>query len=193
MYITCVPTHATRNAHTYELIYIYIYIYSHARTDCFVVSQLFRVARHVGLLKLGSKSDQLYVRLSIRPLSQITYHDGLRNYKVLCSNSSGSSVRLFTFYTLLDTRMLNSFEELYIYATPMCIHSPVGFRCRIHWRHLCRGIEPTSPTDCLAYDVKQLDNETQALDIWGIYNRKIVGLPPQSKRTQVALLCSQLN
>ena len=38
--------------------------------DCFVVSQLFSVARHVGRLKLGSKPTQLYVRLSIRPLDQ---------------------------------------------------------------------------------------------------------------------------
>ncbi len=32
-----------------------IYIYSHSQTDCFVVSQLFSVATHVGRLKLGSK------------------------------------------------------------------------------------------------------------------------------------------
>ena len=29
-------------------IYIYIYIYCHPQTDCFIVSQLFSVARHVG-------------------------------------------------------------------------------------------------------------------------------------------------
>ena len=51
-------------------IYIYIYIYSHPQTDCFVVSQLFSVARHIGRLKLGLKPAQLYVRLSIRMLSQ---------------------------------------------------------------------------------------------------------------------------
>ena len=39
-------------------------IYSHPQTDCFVVSQLFSVARHVGHLKLGSKPAQLYVRLA---------------------------------------------------------------------------------------------------------------------------------
>ena len=40
----------------------------------------------------------------------------MANYKVLCSNSSSSSssVCLFTFYTLPDTRVLNSFEELCI-------------------------------------------------------------------------------
>ena len=54
-------------------IYIYIYIYSHLQTDCFVVSQLFSVARHIGRSKLGSKPAQLYVRLSIRPLGQHAY------------------------------------------------------------------------------------------------------------------------
>ena len=49
---------------------IYIYIYSHPQTaERFVLSELFSVARHVGRLKLGSKPAQLYVRLSILPLS----------------------------------------------------------------------------------------------------------------------------
>ena len=47
---------------------IYIYIYSHLQTDCFVLSELFSVARHV-----GSKPLQLYVRLSLRPLGQQAY------------------------------------------------------------------------------------------------------------------------
>ncbi len=55
----------------YFHIYIYIYIYCHQQTDCFVVSQLFSVARHVGRLKLGSKPAQIYVKLSIIPLSQL--------------------------------------------------------------------------------------------------------------------------
>ena len=54
--------------------YIYIYIYCHPQKDCFVVPQLFNVARHIGRLKLGSKPAQLYVRLSIIPLSQQMYH-----------------------------------------------------------------------------------------------------------------------
>ena len=51
-----------------ESIHIYIYIYCHPQTDCFVVSQLFGVARHVGHWKLGSKPAQRYA--SIIPLSQ---------------------------------------------------------------------------------------------------------------------------
>ena len=58
-------------------IYIYIYIHCHPQTNCFVVSQLFSVARHVGRLKLGSKPAQLYVRLSIRPLGQQAFHVNL--------------------------------------------------------------------------------------------------------------------
>ena len=52
----------------------YVHIYCHPQTDCFVVSQLFSVARHAGRFKLGSKPAQLYVRLSILQLShQVTY------------------------------------------------------------------------------------------------------------------------
>ena len=35
-------------------------MYCHPQTHCFVVSQHFSVARHVGRLKLGSKAAQLY-------------------------------------------------------------------------------------------------------------------------------------
>ena len=83
-----------------------IYIYCHPQTDCFVVSQLFSESRHIGRLKPGSKPAQLYVRISIRTLSQTSLPRQLGNYKVL-----NSSVRLFTFYTVPDTRVLNSFEE----------------------------------------------------------------------------------
>ena len=55
-------------------IYVYIYIYSHPQTDCFVISQLFSVTGHVECLKLGSKPTQLYIRLSLIPLSQQVNH-----------------------------------------------------------------------------------------------------------------------
>ena len=108
----------------YLSIYIYIYIYCHPQTDCFVVPQLFSLARHVGHSKLGSKPAQLYVRLSIRP----PVSKG--NYKVLSSNSSNSA-RLFTFYILPDTRVLNSLEELCIMRA-----APVNSFARVriwHW------------------------------------------------------------
>ena len=46
-----------------------IHIYSHPQTDCFVLSELFSVARYVGRSKPGSKPVQLYVRLCFRPSS----------------------------------------------------------------------------------------------------------------------------
>ena len=60
------------NVLMYVYVYLHIcnYIYCHPQTECFVESQLFSVARHVGCLKLGLKPSQLYVRLSIRLLGQ---------------------------------------------------------------------------------------------------------------------------
>ena len=52
----------------------------HPQTDCFVLSELFSVARHVGRSKPGSKPIQLYVRLSLRPLGQQAYHIWLREF-----------------------------------------------------------------------------------------------------------------
>ena len=85
---------------------VYSYIYIHPQTDCFVVSQLFSVARQVGRLKLGLKPAQLYVRLGIILLShQPTYVSSgiIRHYVVafVCLH-----------FALSDTRGLNLFEEL---------------------------------------------------------------------------------
>ena len=41
----------------------HIYIYCHPQTDCFVLSELFSVARPAGRSKPGSKPVQLYDRL----------------------------------------------------------------------------------------------------------------------------------
>ena len=43
----------------------YIYIYCHPQTNCFVLSELFSVARHAGRSIPGSKPVRLYVRLSL--------------------------------------------------------------------------------------------------------------------------------
>ena len=45
--------------------------------DCYVISQIFSVARYSGHLKLGLKPAQIYVRLSITPLSQQAKHVSL--------------------------------------------------------------------------------------------------------------------
>ena len=58
---TYIYIHTTHTTHTHT--HTYIYIYSNPQTDCFVVSLLFNVARHVGHFKLGSKPAQLYIML----------------------------------------------------------------------------------------------------------------------------------
>ena len=68
-----------------EHTYIYIcsvYIYCHPNADCFVVSHLFSVTRHIGRLKLGSKPTQFYVRRSTIPISQQANHlySGIRRH-----------------------------------------------------------------------------------------------------------------
>ena len=101
-------------------LYLYIYIYCHPQTDCFVLSELFSVARHVGRSKPGSKPIQLYVRLSLRPLGQQAYHVWLRE---LLRYLTVAAVCLH-FYTLSATRELNSFEELCIMRAAADIPSP---------------------------------------------------------------------
>ena len=96
----------------YIYIYIYIYIYFHPQTDCFVLSELFRVSRHVGHSKPGSKPIQLYVRLSLTLLGQQAYHVWLRDF--LRYYIVTAAAVFLHFYTLSATRVLNSFEELCI-------------------------------------------------------------------------------
>ena len=55
-------------------------IYSHPQTDCFVLSELFSVARHAGRSEPGSKPVQLYVRLWFRPLVHQADHVGQGNF-----------------------------------------------------------------------------------------------------------------
>ena len=91
----------------YIYIYIYIYICCHPQTDCFVVSQLIKMARRIGRFKLGLKPAQLYIRLSIIPLSQQSTYDSL-----------GIRHRVVDFgclhFALLDNRVLHSCEKLCI-------------------------------------------------------------------------------
>ena len=47
---------------------------------------------------------------------------------------------------------------------PYC---PVGWGCRIHRLHLCRGLRP--PNECPRYATKQSDGEVQVmLELWEI-------------------------
>ena len=106
-------THTRTHTHTY--IYIYIYKYCHPQTNCFILSKLFSVARHVGRSKPGSKPIQIYVRLNLRPLGQQVYHVWLRELlRYLCSNSSS---RLFTFLYPIGYQSAQFFRRVLHYAS----------------------------------------------------------------------------
>ena len=53
------------------ITFLHTHTHTHilSSTDCFIVSQLFSVARHTGCFKLGLKPTQLYTRLDILLLS----------------------------------------------------------------------------------------------------------------------------
>ena len=101
--------------HTCIYIYIYIYIYSHPQTDCFILSELFSVVKHVGRSKLGSKPIQLYVRLNPRQLGQQAYHGWLG--KLLRYLYSNSSSRLFTFVYPIGYQSAQFFRRALHYAS----------------------------------------------------------------------------
>ena len=52
-------------------------------------------------------------------------------------------------------------------AQPQRIDCPVGWGCRIHRLHLCRGVTPHN--ECPGYDIKQYDGEVLVmLELWGM-------------------------
>ena len=65
---------------------------------------------------------------------------------------------------LLDWKHIHIFFFLllvYLY------HFFVGWGCRIHWLHLCRGVR--LPNECSGYDTKQSDGEASVmLELWGM-------------------------
>ena len=68
------------------------------------------------------------------------------------------------------------FNINYLFAN--CLNCPVGWGCRIHWLHLCRGLR-LPPNKCPGYDTKQSDGEVPAvLELWGIWNTpSLLSLP----------------
>ena len=87
---------------------IYIYIYCHPQTDCFVLSELFSVARHVGRSKPRSKPIQLESQTARATSVPPGNFQG-----IYVETAAAASVSLH-FYTLSATRVLNSFEEVCI-------------------------------------------------------------------------------
>ena len=55
---------------------------------------------------------------------------------------------------------------------------PVGWGCRIHWLHLCRGVRPHL-NERPGYDTKQSDGEVPVvLEIWGMRSTPSLPLLP---------------
>ena len=156
-----------------------IYIYCHPQSDCFVLSELFSVARHVGRSKPGSKPIQLYFRLSLKPLGQQAYHVWLREFlKVLRSNSSS---RLFTFLYPIVYQSAQFFRRALHYASSgrKFLHQSARYRSDVKfgefhvfskteelwynetvygWRHICstfRGLSTLAKELTVATHVMQ--------------------------------------
>ena len=67
IYSYVVAGNSSLESSTNIYIYIYIYIYCHPRNDCFIVSQLFIVARHIRCFKVRLKPGWLCInRISYR-------------------------------------------------------------------------------------------------------------------------------
>ena len=53
-------------------------------------------------------------------------------------------------------------------AIPERIYCPVGWGCRIHRLHFCRGVW-SPPNECPGYDTKQSDGEAPVMpELWGM-------------------------
>ena len=93
-----------------------VYIYSHPQTDCFVLSELFSVARHAERSKPGSKHVQLYVRLCFRPLVHQADHVGQGNFKEFFFFRNSSSSLCLHLHRLPECSILSKiFIYIYIY------------------------------------------------------------------------------
>ena len=74
--------------------------------------------------------------------------------------------------------MLTS-ETNIVIPLPNLMDCPVGWGCRIHWLHLCRGVRPPSPNKCPVYDTKQSDDHVPAmLELWGMWSTPLLPLLP---------------
>ena len=105
-----------------------IYIYSHPQTDCFVLSELFSVARHAGRSKPGSKPVQLYVRLSFRPVGHQADLVDKGNFKVFYLAAAAAAF-------------------VYIFLYPIGYQSAQFFRRALHyasggWQFLRQRAQP---------------------------------------------------
>ena len=83
------------------------------KTFAGLLNQLRSTGARIDSPKTVDFHKTIYVQKVLKLKLYLIKQSWLRNYKVFCRNSSSSNC-LFTFYTFPDTRVLNSFEELYI-------------------------------------------------------------------------------
>ena len=72
------------------------------------------------------------------------------------------------FVLLSDTPQSVQWTHLLSHYNTKLINCSVGWGCRIHLLHLCRGVRPPTTNECPGYDTKQSDGEVPAvLELWG--------------------------
>ena len=105
-------------------------IYSHPQTDCFVLSELFSVARHSGRSKPGSKPVQLYVRLSFRSFGHQADHVGYGNFKVFILATAAAAF-VYIFLYPIGYQSAQFFRRALHYARCVCVSMYVCVRARV--------------------------------------------------------------
>ena len=83
------------------------------------------------------------------------------------SDDSGSNLTfiLLIFYILIFSQYSDVSVERITYRSNQ-IDSSVGWDCRIHWLHLCRGVRPP-PKECAGYNTKQSDGKSSVMpELW---------------------------
>ena len=97
---------------SYDYWCIYIYIYSHPQTDCFVLSELFSVARHAGRSEPGSKPSNFTLDCDSDQSStkRTTLAKGILRYFYF----SAAAAFVYIFYTLSATRVLKVVKKVLI-------------------------------------------------------------------------------
>ena len=57
---------------------------------------------------------------------------------------------------------------LFVYIYIYIYMNPVGWSCRIHQLHFCKGGKPPPFNEYFGYDIKPSDVKSPALEIWGM-------------------------
>ena len=166
-------------------IYIYIYIYCHPQTDCFVLSELFSVARPAGRSKprvIQSPKDLAIGSIFIKEIDRdMSFHWPALLTFVPGTFSLPESQRVSTLWAIFFTRVRNEklmfrpfVSMIWLKHVTLYVSCPVGWGYRIHRLLLCRGARPPTTTNTNneypGYDTKQSDGEVPViLELWGMW------------------------